>query len=299
MNTGSIAVVIPTYNRRDLLARSLDSVLSHPELPVEVIVVDDCGTDGTAEMLRDRYPGVLYLRAERNGGPCAARNLGLERVVSAWAIMLDDDDELVEGALSTVAERVASLPGAERYPVVQFRASNGNLADEFVVLTLADILSGKTSGDFTAVVNTSAWREGGWRYDTGTRVPSEHFTWWRIARAVGLPTWKAPIVNVGQDAPDRLTGAARQMRDPRGFAELQEATLKEFLPELAAHPAAWRQRVLGAATYRLLAGDRQAARRHLSALRTGRLDRVALGLWALSFAPLTVARWAFTRFRAG
>ena len=86
-----VSVVIPTYQRAALLPRALESVRRQTRVADEVIVVDDGSTDGTGELLRDRFPEVRYLRQE-NAGVSAARNLGIRAARGRWIALLDSDD---------------------------------------------------------------------------------------------------------------------------------------------------------------------------------------------------------------
>ena len=72
-----ISVVIPTYNRRDLLKRALVSVFAQSLPPTEIIVIDDGSTDGTDLMIAKEFPSVSYYRQE-NAGVSSARNLGID-----------------------------------------------------------------------------------------------------------------------------------------------------------------------------------------------------------------------------
>ncbi len=88
----AISVVIPTFNRSDLLRRALDSVLAQTCPAGEIIVVDDGSTDGTAERVRERYPEVKLI-AQENRGVSAARNTGIDSSSGDWIAFLDSDDE--------------------------------------------------------------------------------------------------------------------------------------------------------------------------------------------------------------
>lgn len=90
---GPVSVIIPTYNRRELVTRAIDSALNQTHKPDEVIVVDDGSTDDTAEMLEIRYGKKIRLIRQENRGVSAARNRGVEAATGEWIAFLDSDDE--------------------------------------------------------------------------------------------------------------------------------------------------------------------------------------------------------------
>ena len=90
-NKPLISVIIPTYNRKKLLQRAIDSVLAQIYQPVELIVVDDGSTDGTFEYVVTHYPAVRLLRQE-NLGVSSARNLAIKQANGPWLAFLDSDD---------------------------------------------------------------------------------------------------------------------------------------------------------------------------------------------------------------
>jgi glycosyltransferase involved in cell wall biosynthesis len=89
-----ISVIIPTYNRRHVLERTLPS-LAAQDLAVdeyEVIVVVDGSTDGTADWLRELRPKFQLRTLEvKHGGPAAARNAGIRAAAGELVLLLDDD----------------------------------------------------------------------------------------------------------------------------------------------------------------------------------------------------------------
>lgn len=88
-----ISVIIPTYNRRELLLRAIGSVLAQTCADLECIVVDDASTDGTAQAVRRiADPRVRYVRQERNMGACAARNRGVALARGSTIAFQDSDD---------------------------------------------------------------------------------------------------------------------------------------------------------------------------------------------------------------
>ena len=102
----SASVIIPTLNRRDMLKRVIDSVLDQ-SVPVEVLVMDDGSTDGTAEMVRDEYPDVTIQPAEESRGPTFRRNAAAAVATTPYLFTLDDDCELVDA--NTIADTLQAF----------------------------------------------------------------------------------------------------------------------------------------------------------------------------------------------
>lgn len=85
------SIVIPTYNRKDLLRRCLAATTNQDYPDYEVIVVDDGSTDGTGGMAQREFPQVRYLRQETNRGPAATRNWGIREATGEIIAFTDDD----------------------------------------------------------------------------------------------------------------------------------------------------------------------------------------------------------------
>jgi glycosyltransferase involved in cell wall biosynthesis len=98
----AVSVVIPTFNRRPWLAKTLASVNSQTSADHEIVLVDDGSTDGTAEWVRRTFPEVRVMRLARNQGPAAARNHGIERARGELIAFLDSDDLWREDYLETL-----------------------------------------------------------------------------------------------------------------------------------------------------------------------------------------------------
>ncbi len=112
-----VSVVIPAWNAARWLERAVRSALDQAGPSVEVIVVDDASTDGTAEAaerLAALDPSVRVLRAARNGGPAAARNRGFDQARGAWVAVLDADDAFAPGRLA----RLTAIAAAEELDAV-------------------------------------------------------------------------------------------------------------------------------------------------------------------------------------
>lgn len=113
MEREEVSIVIPVYNRADIVCRTLDSVAAQTWRPLHMIVVDNNSTDGSAGVVsrwitaheRDEALRVTLL-SESKPGASAARNRGLREVDSEHVIFFDSDDEmmprLVEKAVNSI-----------------------------------------------------------------------------------------------------------------------------------------------------------------------------------------------------
>lgn len=106
-----ISVVIPTYNRSEVLVRALRSVLAQTRPADEVIVVDDGSTDDTRGRLAREFPEITYIHQE-NQGVSAARNNAIVRARGNWIALLDSDDEWLPAKLERQLETVTPDPDA-------------------------------------------------------------------------------------------------------------------------------------------------------------------------------------------
>lgn len=103
------SVIIPVYNRRELLQDALASVWAQTFKDFEVIIVDDGSTDGTWEYLQTLGAAVVALRQE-NAGPGAARNKGVESARGDYVAFLDSDDLWFPWTLDILRKAFAVAP---------------------------------------------------------------------------------------------------------------------------------------------------------------------------------------------
>lgn len=109
-----VSVVIPVYNRRELVKRALDSVYAQDYRPLRVIVVDNGSTDGTSDAVREWGERMdaflpdssfeLVLTSEDTPGAAAARNRGLALVDTRMVSFFDSDDEMLPTLISDAME---------------------------------------------------------------------------------------------------------------------------------------------------------------------------------------------------
>ncbi len=111
MGTPTLSIVIPTYNRADLLPRSVRSVTSQGDHFLELIVADDASSDETPQVvasLAADQPRLRHLRRATNGGNAATRNAAVAEARGEWITFLDDDDEMLPGFLAAMRTALAS-----------------------------------------------------------------------------------------------------------------------------------------------------------------------------------------------
>ncbi|NJE76716.1 glycosyltransferase [Thermococcus sp. ES12] len=106
----TVSVVIPTYNRSNLLKRAIESVLSQEFEDFELIVVDDASSDNTPEVVESIEDGrIRYVRLKRNSGGPVTRNTGIKKARGKFIALLDDDDEWLPNRLETQVRKLEDL----------------------------------------------------------------------------------------------------------------------------------------------------------------------------------------------
>ena len=107
-----ISVVIPAFNSERFLAVAIESVQAQTLRPLEIVVVDDGSTDGTAAVARGAsgpVPVIYYHQENRGAG--LARNLGVARAKGEWIAFLDADDVWYPNKLSVQHDQIRTNPG--------------------------------------------------------------------------------------------------------------------------------------------------------------------------------------------
>ena len=105
-------IVIPTFNREDLVKKSVISSISQTYENIEVLVVDDCSTDNTEAVVRGIGDSrIKYIRLDTNSGPQVARNTGITAATGDYICFLDSDDEYSPDFIKECLEAVKKNPG--------------------------------------------------------------------------------------------------------------------------------------------------------------------------------------------
>lgn len=218
------SVVIPTYNRRERLARALRSVLAQRFEDFEIVVVDDGSTDGTAESLPE-LGGRLRLLRQANRGPASARNLGVRESRGDYVAFLDSDDCWLPWTLQRYAAlleahgRPTWIYGrkwvdAERAdPTVEEPCQAAWYPDFYHAAERDGLITNPTG---VAVRRDVFLRLGGF---AESLVVGEDFDFWfRIGAEPGFVVMDSPAAYVREHHPETLTEDVE--RSFRGIREL-------------------------------------------------------------------------------
>jgi len=114
MTAPQLSIIIPTYNRPELLPRAVASALQQTIEAIEVIVVDD-GSLPAVDL--PEQPRLRVIRLANNQGGAAARNIGAAAAHSQWLTYLDDDDVLLPHMAAKTLEAIQHLPANLPRPI--------------------------------------------------------------------------------------------------------------------------------------------------------------------------------------
>ena len=108
MNTEKkVAVVILSWNGIKFLEQFLPSVIEHTSLELcEIVVADNCSTDGSVEFVQRNYPQVTIVQNKRNGGYAGGYNDALKNVKAKYYVLLNQDVEVTPNWVETVIEQM-------------------------------------------------------------------------------------------------------------------------------------------------------------------------------------------------
>jgi len=108
----AVAVVVVSYNTRDMTVDCIRSIRSQTRTPCRIIVVDNASTDGSAAAVRDAFPDVELIALEENIGFARANNLAVRRCTEEFVLLLNPDTVVLDGAIDRLLRFTADRPGA-------------------------------------------------------------------------------------------------------------------------------------------------------------------------------------------
>ena len=121
-----VSIVMPAYNAAATIGQSIDSVLAQTFSDWELLVIDDCSGDGTADIVKEysaRDGRVILFQNVGNQGVSAARNQGVARARGDWIAFLDSDDLWTPDKLDRQVRLIRERKDAGRKPDLIFTGS--------------------------------------------------------------------------------------------------------------------------------------------------------------------------------
>jgi len=107
-----VSVIVPTYNRRELIEPAVKSVLNQTYGNYELWIIDDASTDGTADWIAQHYPQAKLIRLTENVGAAEARNVGIRAAKGGLVAFLDSDDHWTPDYLEIMVRSLLKNPNA-------------------------------------------------------------------------------------------------------------------------------------------------------------------------------------------
>ncbi len=271
MDSLSISVVIPLYNKRDEVGATLRSVLAQTLPPVEVIVVDDGSTDGGAEVVRTVGGPSVRLISQSNAGVSAARNRGAAQAQGAYVAFLDADDRWEPGFLAEIAAMIREFPGCGIYstafwvvgregrfpaPCPDRRGVVGNF--------FRDSAHRYISIPSASVVPRHVFDEVG-GFPPGMKIGEDLYLWVKIARRLPVCFSPARLVCYSKTAANRSAAIYMPEKTDFSFEQLYDPAAPEQEREFIARAALGKALIISAK-----GGTEEAAR----AIRTFAFTRI-------------------------
>lgn len=99
-----ISIIIVNYNTKDLLKQTINSVINSTHgIDYEIIVVDNASKDGSIEMVKEQFPGILLIDNNKNLGYAKANNMGIKKAKGRYILLLNSDTVVLENCLKDCA----------------------------------------------------------------------------------------------------------------------------------------------------------------------------------------------------
>jgi len=149
-----VTIIIPTYNRADVLQRSIDSALNQDFPDIEIIVVDDCSSDHTPTVM-SKYESkkLRFIQLEKNRGANAARNTGVKQAAGNYIMFLDSDDKLHPQCVRETINMFKQASNRCGGIFTSYQEINKGVVKKVSIpkkrITFEDIIDGNIIGGFT------------------------------------------------------------------------------------------------------------------------------------------------------
>jgi glycosyltransferase involved in cell wall biosynthesis len=221
MNNPLVSVIIPVYNGERYLAQTIESALAQTYQPIEIIVINDGSTDGSAEVVK-RFPSVRY-HFQENRGIGGAKNSGIELAKGDFLAILEQDDLW---STNKITQQMAAFEGDPALDIVfghvkQFHSPELGEAIKAKLHYNEEIIAGYHAGSM--LVKREAFFRVGW-FDTNCRV-GEFLDWYLRATEKNLKSLMLPDILMQRRLHTTNT-IVREKKSHADFVHILKASLK-------------------------------------------------------------------------
>lgn len=223
------SVIMPLYNKAPYVRKAVESVVGQTFADWELIVVDDCSVDGSADVVeKNTDPRIRIVRLEKNGGVGAARNRGVAESTSSYICFLDADDWWEPTFLEEMAGLVERHPDAGIYGTGYYIVKNGKKR-----IAPIGVDTGFTEGEINycqvyaktlcmpltsiSVCIPRKVFEATGGFPTSIKLGEDFMLWLRIALAHKVVLLNKQLSNYNQDVASTFRGTHNKRYNPETF----------------------------------------------------------------------------------
>lgn len=266
-----ISVIIPLYNKVREIERTLRSVARQSVQPLEIIVVDDGSTDGSAEVVEAMALPIVRLVRQTNRGVSAARNLALEMAQGEWVALLDGDDCWEAEYLENVERMIDNYAAAGAIGTA-FLVDDGKSLVEGNTPTEEGVVDffAESMSRYVLIPSATVFRRdlalamGG--FPEGMRMAEDQYLWTKIARTAQVAFSPRRLVIYSRVAENRSASIYQPEQTTHSLEELYDERATDLSNEYIARVA------LGKALVESARGGTAAAQRALEFFSYNRLS---------------------------
>lgn len=207
--TPLVSIILPTYNRSNVVGRAIESVLGQTFTNFELIVVDDGSTDDTLKILENyNDERIRIFSHDNNKGGSAARNTGISKSDGKYIAFIDSDDEWLRTKLQLQVEKIRSHPSLSivytgHYKNSQGTREIGQIPQHDGNIFEAQLARDRVNPTSTVLVDKHCFETVG-TFNESLNARQDYEMWLRIAKKFNFGYIKKPLV-IMHEGEDRIT----------------------------------------------------------------------------------------------
>ncbi|WP_346355421.1 glycosyltransferase family 2 protein [Azotosporobacter soli] len=223
-----VSIITPAYNAEKFITETIKSVLDQTYQKWEMLIVDDCSTDATIDIVKkicvcDKR--VILIESEKNGGPAAARNIGLKYAKGQYISFLDSDDtilpEKLDRQIKFMRSQLAAISFSSYRVMSETGEKLGDLIEAVEEVTYEDEMHQTLIGGGTVMIDRRLTGD----FEFKSARNEDYLLWLRLLkcghRAYGLPEDLARYRKLkGSRSSNKLTSAMGVWKIHRQHEEL-------------------------------------------------------------------------------